>query len=408
MGRKNRAKRIVLGLAAGALAVLAGRLGGEGFAGSSPIRLGAHAPRTGRLAGHGIEQVKGIRLAAEEFERQRGVKVLLFLYDDESDAGKAAAAVEKLSGVEKVHGIVGGYGSALVGPASEAAERYDTPYLTTGAADSRLSARGLRNFFRLNHMPGYAAAQSGAILGLLRAKSAGILYNSQSSTAELAAEVRRQLVAGGVAVPVFERFESGTTNFKPLLLKLRDAGCDVLVVEGYLPDYVATIRDARILALPVKAYVGAWGIGTPEFVREAGPMSEYVFGTSVWEAKAAPPEAKGDEAAFVAAYRAKFGEEPSYIAMLGYVSARLMLEAIARGGKDGGYRPEATRAALRKVDEVGPLGRVAFDAKGDPRHFTALLLQVRRGRPVVVWPRERAAGAAVYPAVPWGAAEAAR
>ncbi len=369
---------------------------------AEPIRLGAHAPQTGSLAVHGIEQIKGIRLAAEDFEKAHpGTKVQLFVYDDESSPQKAAAAVEKLAGIEKVNAIVGGYGSNLVGPASEAAERYDTPYMTTGAVDTKLTAKKFKNFFRLNYMPGYAAAQSGAMKDVFGAKTVGILYNSQSATTEIAEVVRDQLKARGVAVPVFEKFEKGTTNFKPLLLKLKDAGCDALLVEGYFPDYVGTIKDAKILSLPVKAYMGAWGIGTPEFIRDLGPMSEYVYGTSIWENGTAPQAMKGEEARIVAAYRARYNEQPSYIAMLGYLSAQFMLDAIVKGAAGGPYDPAKTRNALRALDTESVLGRVAFDEKGDPRHFTAVLFQTIGGKQVVVYPRERAVGAAVYPAVPW-------
>jgi branched-chain amino acid transport system substrate-binding protein len=371
-------------------------------ASSAPaVRLGAHAPETGSLAKHGIEQVKGIRLAAEEFQKRHGVQVELLVYDDESQPQKAVAAVEKLAGVDKVNGIVGGYGSNLVGPASEAAERYDIPYMTTGAVDTKLSAKGFKNFFRLNYMPGYAAAQSATIKELFQAKKVAILYNSQSATTEIAEEVRRQLSATGVAVPVFEKFEKGTTNYKPLLLKAKDAGCEVLLVEGYFPDYVGTIKDARILALPVKAYVGAWGIGTPEFVRELGPMSEYVYGTSIWEMGTAPQAARAEEAQFIAAYRARFHEDPSYIAMLGYLSAQCVLDAIVKGGGSGAYAAEKTRQVLRAMDAVTPIGRVAFDERGDPKHFSAVLFQSRGGKQVVVYPRDRATGSPTYPAVPW-------
>ncbi len=400
---RNRRHAVTAGTAlrwaVAAAAVAAAALGsGPAHAANAPIWLGAHAPLTGSLARHGNEQMKGIRLGAEMFGKRHGVKVAVSAYDDESDPQKAVAAVEKLAGVEKVSAIVGGYGSNLVGPASEAAERYDTPYLTTGAVDTKLSARGFRNFFRLNDMPGYAAAQSGAIRDLFRAGRVGILYNSVSSTAEIAGTVKGQLERAGIAVPVFERFEKGTTNYKPLLLKVKDARCDVLLVEGYFPDYVGTIKDARILNLPVKAYVGVWGIGTPDFVREMGPMSEHIYGTSIWETGTAPAAARAEEAEFVAAYKARFREEPSYIAMLGYLSAQYMLEAVRRGGR----APAGTRAALRSLDVVGPLGRVAFDAKGDPKHFTAVLFQTRNGTQVVVYPPDRASGAIRYPAVPWG------
>jgi branched-chain amino acid transport system substrate-binding protein len=368
-----------------------------------PIKLGAQAPQTGSLAKHGIEQIKGIRLAAEEFQKKYNTPVDLLVYDDESDSQKAVAAVEKLAGVDKVQAIVGGYGSHLVGPASEAAERYDTPYMITGAVDTKLTAKKYKNFFRLNFMPGYAAAQSGAIKDVLGAKRVGILYNSLSATAEIAEQVKAQLVAAGIEVPVFEKFEKGTTNFKPILLKLKDAKCDVLLVEGYFPDYVGTIKDARILKLPVKAYVGAWGIGTPEFTRELGPMSEYVYGTSVWEMGTAPKEAKEQEAAFVSEYKAKYNEEPSYIAMLGYLSAKFTLEAILKGGgESGAYSAEKTRTVLRGFDTMSPIGRVAFDEKGDPKYFVCVLFQTQKGKQVVIYPKDRSTGTVVYPAVPWG------
>ncbi|MGC1404653.1 MAG: ABC transporter substrate-binding protein, partial [Thermodesulfobacteriota bacterium] len=215
--------------------------------------------------------------------------------------------------------------------------------------------------------------------------------------------VKDLLKKEGIEVPVFEKFEKGTTNFKPVLLKVRDAGCDVLLIEAYFPDYVGTIKDAKILNLPVKAYVGAWGIGTPEFTRELGPMSEYIYGTSIWEMGTAPKEAKKEEAEMVAAYKARFKEEPSYISMLGYLSGKFMLEAIAKGGgKTGSYSPEKTRNALRALDTISPIGRVAFDEKGDPRYFTAVLFQTQKGEQVVVYPKDRAKGTVHYPGVPWG------
>jgi hypothetical protein len=44
---------------------------------------------------------------------------------------------------------------------------------------------------------------------------------------------------------------------------------------------------------------------------------------------------------------------------------------------------------------------VAFDDKGDPKYFSAVLFQTVNGKQVVVYPRERAQGKATYPAVPW-------
>jgi branched-chain amino acid transport system substrate-binding protein len=132
-------------------------------------------------------------------------------------------------------------------------------------------------------------------------------------------------------------------------------------------------------------------------------MSEYVYGTSIWEMGTAPKQAKAEEAEFVSIYKARYNEEPSYIAMLGYLSAKYMLEAIVRGGgASGSYSAEKTRSALRGMDVVGPIGRVAFDEKGDPKYFSAILFQTQKGEQAVIYPKDRAIGKIKYPAVPWG------
>ena len=80
-----------------------------------------------------------------------------------------------------------------------------------------------------------------------------------------------------------------------------------------------------------------------------------------------------------------------------------MLEAIVQGGGTAGaYSAEKTRNALRALDTMSPIGRVAFDEKGDPLYFTCVLFQTQQGEQVVVYPLDRAKGVARYPAVPWG------
>jgi branched-chain amino acid transport system substrate-binding protein len=78
-----------------------------------------------------------------------------------------------------------------------------------------------------------------------------------------------------------------------------------------------------------------------------------------------------------------------------------MLEAIVKGAAGGPADPAKTRQALRALDTQSVLGRVAFDEKGDPKYFSAVLFQTINGKQVVVYPRERSQGKATYPAVPW-------
>lgn len=51
-----------------------------------------------------------------------------------------------------------------------------------------------------------------------------------------------------------------------------------------------------------------------------------------------------------------------------------------------------------RVDVETPLGRVKFDATGEPLFYERVIVQIQNGRHVVVYPRERATAAARYPA----------
>ena len=50
--------------------------------------------------------------------------------------------------------------------------------------------------------------------------------------------------------------------------------------------------------------------------------------------------------------------------------------------------------ALAAADVMTPMGRVRFDERGDPVSCERVILQIQDGRPIVVWPKERAQAAA--------------
>jgi len=71
-GRRKKMKKWMIRVSVVGLLVVFGL--GTGWA-APVIKLGAHAPQTGSLAKHGMEQMKGVRVGAEEFEKKRNIKV---------------------------------------------------------------------------------------------------------------------------------------------------------------------------------------------------------------------------------------------------------------------------------------------------------------------------------------------
>jgi delta-aminolevulinic acid dehydratase/porphobilinogen synthase len=82
------------------------------------------------------------------------------------------------------------------------------------------------------------------------------------------------------------------------LLKVKDAGCEVLLVEGYFPDYVVAQSADQNLNLPVKAY-GC--MGHYAGICQELNNGEYIYGTSIWEMGTALKE-RAEEAELLPLY----------------------------------------------------------------------------------------------------------
>ena len=365
------------------------------------IKLGCHEPLTGALAKHGEGSLRGIKLAIKHFEEDTGYKVELIVKDDESSPEKAAEVVEELCTVYKVHAITGGYGSHIIGAASEAAERNKVIYVTSGGVASELVERGFKYFFRCTNVPGYAKAQ----IGFCKEKGVSklaIIYNTKVATADLANAAKELAEKEGIEVVYFEGYPAGTTDFKPMITAAVAAGAEVLIQEGYFPDYVACIRDCKTLDAPFKAWIGCWGAMIRDFVEELGDLSEYCYGTSYWVPGAVVPELRDLEARFIEDFRNEFGRDPDYLAIIGYSHNWVLLQAIKRvldAGKP--LTSDNIREELLKIDMMTLTGPVKFDERGENIKAGFLLCQIQKGEVVCVWPPERKTGDAIYPAVPW-------
>jgi branched-chain amino acid transport system substrate-binding protein len=157
----------------------------ENGAFAEEFRVGVQIPLTGALARVGAGTSEGVAVAADVFNKTNGKHTIKIInVDDESAPAKAIAAVEKLAG-QGVVAITGGYASNNIGPASDAAEKLGLPYITSGGVDDGLTARGLKNFFRINNTVGYRKAVLG-LLSDMKVKSVSIIYSTKEATHDIA------------------------------------------------------------------------------------------------------------------------------------------------------------------------------------------------------------------------------
>ncbi|RJF77480.1 amino acid ABC transporter substrate-binding protein [Azospirillum cavernae] len=381
-----------------ATAALMVALGGPA-AQAKDFLLGSELPLTGNLARVGQGMHEGIAVAIDMANKAQAGKhsFKVSTIDDETSPAKAVAAVEKLIG-DGVVALTGGYGSNIIGPASEAAQKAGVVYITSGGVTPDLTGRGYKTFFRINNTDGYALAMIG-LLQDMAAKKVSVVYLNKEATSNLAKQVKDALGAKGVTVTMHE-FDGATSDFKPLInkVKLQDRP-DVVAMVGYENDYVGILRAAKVLKPDVKAMVGVWSLATSQMAKEFPDLMENVHGTSMlpYPVEFTQPEALE----FAATYKKLFNKEPDYLGQFGYVQTRLLIDAILRADAAGTLAGGGLPDELRKTDAQTLIGRVTFDAKGDNPNFTHRMGQHQGGKVVLVWPKEFANGAMRFPATPW-------
>jgi branched-chain amino acid transport system substrate-binding protein len=365
---------------------------------AAEFKVGAEVPLSGALARAGAGTNEGIQVAVELFNKQNGKHTIkLLTVNDESSPAKAVAAVEKLAG-EGVVAFTGGYGSNIIGPASEAAEKLGKVYMTSGGVATELTKRGLKNFFRVNNSAGYARTLEG-LYGDLDIKSASVIYSTKEATEEVAKMLEKDWAAQGLKLNLHP-FDPSTTDFKPVVhkIKLQDRP-EAIVMVGYENDYVGILRAAKVLKPDVKVISGLWSLATPKMWQDFPDLMNGVIGTSTlsYPAENKTPEAQE----FADTYQRMFNKAPDYVGVFSYVQSMLLFDAVARAYDAGTIDKGGVADELRKVDGMTLLGKVRFDDSGDNAEFTQRVGQHQDGKVVLVWPGDAATGKIQYPAVPW-------
>ncbi|SMC26615.1 branched-chain amino acid transport system substrate-binding protein [Desulfacinum hydrothermale DSM 13146] len=368
---------------------------------AAPISIGSINPLTGKLASHGREILLGIQAAVDEINAAGGLagnRVVLHSRDDQSRPEVAVGQAEDLIVRRKVTALVGGYVDSLVGPLSQLALRHHIPYVASASLQTHLSREDNPYFFRISHLRGLSEPLCGFVTQALGARSAALFHAATPGATELAGELFRCLQEAGVTVTVVEKFRPGVPDFSPLVLKLKPSPPDVLIAATFFQDHLILARQIRELGVPIKAYIGPWGVSYPTFVQEMGKAAEDLFGLCAWKPGMALPGTEEASEAFTRWFREKYKREPTSTVMHGYTSARALLDAMARvvGAGKPLTGPEIARA-LRTTDLLLPMERVAFDAKGDPLYYRQTVVQIQNGALVPVYPAERAQGSWVYP-----------
>src|SRR5438477_5808772 len=222
------------------------------------IRIGAVLPLTGKESKIGGAFKAATELAVKEVNDAGGLqvgkkkmKVDLRLLDDTSDGPKSAQLVEQLIVQQKVHAVIGGYGSQLVQAQSVVPERYSVPFISGGAGASSIYGRSKWVFGTLSPVESLAQTQMEFLADLQKAKKlkTPLKISLLKENTEHGRDFEKGVSAFVKAHPkqfsivLDESFELYAPDFKPLLSRVEKAKGDIYMCDAHLEDYIAMQRQ---------------------------------------------------------------------------------------------------------------------------------------------------------------------
>jgi branched-chain amino acid transport system substrate-binding protein len=413
MTKMSQAARPIrlFGILSLSLAAFAGVL----FAGppaAQDIAIGVVLPITGREAKPGQYQREGIELAIQQINQSGGIfvkslgkklQVREIFYDDGSDSAKSAGLVERAMTADNVVAVLGGYSTALGEAESVMPDRYQTPWITTGAAASTIFSNGYQYIFgtlSLVDVLGYTTAQFlGGLVDqgkLHKGLKVAMALENTDHGVDYGKGISRWISShpGYFSVVFSEKFELGSTDFSGLLQKVKNSRADIFLADAHLQDYI-TMHRQYIQAGMYHQMISYGARGPENDARKAfGDASNYIF-AGIWWSKDLPyPQVKQ----FVADYKAFTKREPdSWYPATAYDAMRALARAIEKAGS---LDHTAIRDALRATNMKDSLlpGQVLVFSKDGQVTTPFVIVQNKPGGVVhIVYPKDAATGETVAP-----------
>ncbi len=374
--------------------------------------VGFTASLTGSLNVESTRQSNGFKLWMDQVNATGGikladgtvVKVESKFYDDESNKDRVQELYTKLVTEDKADFLISPYSSGLADASAVIAEQYGKVMVTTGAASDGTYKKGYTLVFQAYTPASHYLTGALDLLASLdaNAKKLAIVHENDKFSTDVATALEAYATGRGYEIALNEGYDTGTTDFAPIINKI-PAEVDAVMGGGHFADgqqFAKAMFEKAIQAKFISLLVAP---PEPTFA-EIGDAALGIVGPSQWEPLAAfTPDYGPTGAEFVDAYKAAYGEEPSYHAAGGYVAGLILQKGIETAGS---LDPAAIKAALDGVDMMTFFGHIKFDASAENHGLqighSMVYIQWQKdasGALVkqVVWPAEGKTSDSLYP-----------
>jgi len=377
------------------------------------VTIGFTASLTGKLNVESTRQNNGLKLWMDQVNAAGGIKladgtIVKFqakFYDDESSKDRVQELYAKLVTEDKADFLISPYSSGLADAAAVIAQQYEKIMITTGAAAEGTYKKGYTLVYQTYTPAGHYLTGAIDMLASLdpNVKKIAIVHENDQFSTAVSDAVKAYAESKGYEVVLYEGYDSGTTDFAPIVTKIESAQPEVVLGGGHFADGQQLAKAIYEKNLPVKMI--ALLVAPPEAkFAEIGDAALGVIGPSQWEPLAAfKPDYGPTGEEFVKAYKEAFGEEPSYHAAGGYAAGLILQKAIETAGS---LDTQAIKQALDNMDMTIFFGHIKFDTSAEQHGLQIghemVYIQWQKdasGNLVkqVIWPEAAATAKPLYP-----------
>jgi branched-chain amino acid transport system substrate-binding protein len=394
-------------LALGAL----GLFGSTGLvqAQQAPIKIGL---TTAMQLQVGRDTQDAARIAIDEINAKGGVlgRKLSFVVADETENPETGInAIKKLTADEKVDVLVGGYTSGVTMAQLPHISEAKTIYLGVGAASPAITAKVKQDYdsykyiFRTGPINSAHQARglvgwiSGHLIGELNIKKIAIIGENAKWVQDLIPILKKGAGDVGADVRLVEFFDTNSSDFSPLLSKIKSSGAEFLVVvlsHASSDVFAKQWYDSRFPmpygGIDVKSMDGDF------FDRVGGKAISEIAVNYAVRAPLTPKTVP-----FFDEFKKRTGRVPVYTAFGTYDSIHAYAQAVERAKS---MNTDAIIKELEKTSMQGISGILEYDemhdVKAGGKYVNLLFAQWQpKGERAVLWPKELRSGSMMMP--PW-------
>lgn len=347
------------------------------------VVLGTYLDFSGPLATWGAGLRTGMEMAVDDANAAGGIhgrKVRLLIEDSGYDPKKAVLATQKLLTRDQVFAMVGSLGTVTGAATMPLVLKRGLPHLFP-VSPSDIFALPFERLKFAFFTPYYDDVRTSLkyLLATGRFKRVGVLYQDDEFGADILKAAKDQLAASGLEPVSTTSYKRGATDFSSQIARLKADGAELVVMSTVVRETIGAMTAARQLDWkPVfltsqaghSSAVAALGKEATEGLY-AGAMTPIPY------ADAASPALLD----WIRRYRARFNQEPSFEAVVGYMLLSTTALGLTNAGRD--LTVDSMVAGLEKIrDHKNIFGSppISFTPTDHLASRQSYLAQLQNGR----------------------------